>query len=64
MDTMRIESIRFKREENSPEEKGVIINHGDGPILDFKGNVVSPVWDYAWDHEYNMTIYDDKENII
>lgn len=39
-DNMRIEVCEFKRKEKSAWERGVIVNEGDGLIIDMTGEVV------------------------
>lgn len=39
--------VTFKRTETAPQETGVIINEGSGPIIDMEGNVVkTTVYNY------------------
>ena len=44
---MRLETVDFKRTKLSPRERGVMVNEGDGPLIDMDGNIVkAPV--YNW----------------
>jgi hypothetical protein len=56
---MRIETCQFKRKENSEWEDGVIVNEGDGPIIDMDGKVVPhdpQIWDWRPISTQVMTI--------
>lgn len=44
---MNIMACTFKRTARSKSEKGIIVNEGDGPIIDTNGKVVSAVWNYT-----------------
>lgn len=44
---MNIVACVFRRTQKSKREQGIIINQGDGPIIDKDGNVVPDV--YSWD---------------
>lgn len=52
---MHLQTIKFKRVQDGPEENGILVNEGFGPILDTKGQVVSEVWDYR--KTYDLVIY-------
>ena len=54
---MTIESIEFNRSKGAPLELGVLVNGGDGPIIDMAGKVVGECWDYRRTGEHAMTIY-------
>jgi hypothetical protein len=59
---LRIESVAFKREQSSRWEAGVIVNEGEGPIIDLKGKVVPPpVWDYHTVSRHVLTIVEDVD---
>jgi hypothetical protein len=52
---LRVESIIFKRSQKSPEEAGLLINEGEGPIIDMLGKVVpAPIWSWNPDHEFTF----------
>ena len=45
---MNIMACTFIREEHGVEEKGIIINEGNGPIIDSKGKIVKiPIWNFT-----------------
>lgn len=58
--SLRIETINFNRKKGGPWEQGVLINGGDGPIIDMKGQAVPPgeVWDWRQTHAHVMTVLD------
>lgn len=61
MKMLTVETVRFKRTERSPWERGLIINYGDGPIIDMHGKVVPDedgVWDWKELSETKITVVD------
>lgn len=59
---LRIETIRFRRFEHSPWERGITVNEGSGPIIDMHGHVVSPpVHDYQMINDTVLTVLDRLE---
>lgn len=53
---LRIESVVFKRTENSEWEVGIIINEGTGLLLDYAGKPVDECWNWKRDNRHVMTI--------
>jgi hypothetical protein len=57
MTNMRVETCQFKRKRASVWERGVIINEGNGPIIDMKGEVVpAPIWNWRAVGENVITV--------
>jgi hypothetical protein len=62
---MRIETITYWLDEKKKVPyRGLLVNEGDGPILDMKGEKVGDVWDYHRDNEYVITIPDPNEERV
>lgn len=56
-DTLRVESCYFQRKRDAPWEYGIIVNNGDGPIIDMDGKVVpAPIENYRTSHDQVMTV--------
>lgn len=60
--TMRIETVEFQREQDSPIELGVMINEGDGPIIDMDGKMVPEggLWHYHLRSIHVMTVTEER----
>jgi hypothetical protein len=59
MKSIRIESITFQRNEHGPFETGLLINEGDGPIIDMDGKVVeAPIWQWRPNNRLVMELED------
>jgi len=43
---MHICKVRFRRKKDDPEELGLLINDGEGPILDKDGRAIEECWNY------------------
>jgi hypothetical protein len=53
-----VETIRFRRTITAKPEMGIIINYGDGPIIDMNGEVVPPPvyhWQPIAQHRITVT---------
>lgn len=51
---MRIERVEFTRTKGGEPELGLLINEGDGPLLDAKGVAVTEggCWDYRRTNDF------------
>lgn len=57
---MRIESVKFIRSKGGPEETGILVAEGDGPLIDLKGKIVGEIWNYRVDHRHVITVEEEK----
>ena len=44
---MHIMAVKFMRMQDSEWEDGIIINNGDGPLIDARGITVPSVWTWT-----------------
>lgn len=56
--TLKVETVYFRRREATDSvETGLLVNEGDGPLIDMDGKVVPPpVYDWLKTHEQIMTV--------
>lgn len=60
--TLRIETVVFRRTEDSQPERGLLFNEGDGALVDMDGKVVyGPIWDSRSDSHMAATVHDIEE---
>ena len=58
---MRIETCRFRRIKDGEWEYGIIIDEGNGPLIDADGKVVPSdpqIWDWRRDNQNIMTVFE------
>ena len=65
---LRIESVRFKRSENTPEEAGIAITapgkNERTVLVDMLGKLVSyPLWTYNETHELDITYVPETREV-
>lgn len=62
MKFLRICSTVFQREKDGPEETGISINEGDGPLIDLDGNIVPvPIWRGRGTSQLRVMVFDESE---
>lgn len=64
MNSLRIEKVAFERisadgVRTNVTEYGIIINEGNGPIIDMNGLVVKNVWTWSKTYDLVVTVTDD-----
>jgi hypothetical protein len=58
---MRIERVIYWESKDGPRKVGVLVNEGDGPLLDMDGNPVTEIYHYRRPMDQILTILDEDE---
>lgn len=56
MQDIRLETIVYQTVKGGPQMRGLLVNEGDGPVLDEKGAAVPEVWDYRRDNRFIVEV--------
>lgn len=55
---MRLEVVSFQRDKSSEIERGVMVDEGNGPLIDMNGHIVpAPIWNWVSLNEAVMTVH-------